>query len=147
MKTISHLLLERFNYAPDGTFGRLIMPSGKIFYTCEQPWNGNKVGASCIPEGKYQMAMRKSPVVERSSNGDFFEGWEILEVPGRTFIMIHPANWPHELRGCISVGLDYEMILNRQAVSKSREAFRQFMGETNGRQFEIDIHQFRAQFP
>jgi hypothetical protein len=145
---MKNVLIERFSYAPDGTFGRLTLPSGRVLFTCEQPWNGNAVGESCIPEGEYQMKMRRSPVVQRSSGGKYDEGWEVIGVPGRTFIMIHPANWPHELRGCIAPGMNYAIISGKQGVSSSRQAFDIFMDELDGEEtVSLGIYQKRPEYP
>lgn len=143
-----NLLLERFNYAPDGTFGWITLPSGVRLYTCEQPWNGNKTGASCIPEGTYKLKLRDSPKVKSSSGGAFDRGWEVTGVEGRTFIMIHPANWPHELRGCISVGEKYQIITGKQGVTSSRLAFNKLMAELEGlSDVELTIRQYRPEYP
>ena len=126
-------LLERFAYCPDGTFGLMTLPSGLVLYTAERPWLGNKQGVSCIPEGVYKLGKRNSPVVAKSSGGAYDEGWEVLDVPGRTFIMIHPGNFPMtDVRGCIAVGKAYRIIedrlgIPRNAVSSSRPAFRELM--------------------
>lgn len=143
-----NLLLERFNYAPDGTFGRLHLPSGNDYFTCEQPWNGNAIGQSCIPEGVYTLKIRPSPVVLRSSGGEFEQGYEVIDVPGRTFIMIHPANWPHELRGCIAPGIDYKVMDGKQAITSSRDAFRRIMNELAMAAGEINltIRQYQTEF-
>lgn len=143
-----NLLIERFNYAPDGTFGRLHMPSGEVCFTCEKAWRGNTVGASCIPEGVYDLALRESPVVKRTSGGEFTHGYEITGVPGRTFIMLHPANWPHELEGCISPGMDYRIMRGNQGVTSSRDAFREMMAELEGvEDIQLTIRQYRPEWP
>ena len=135
---MAEILLERFNYgfnvdnAVSGTFGRMYLPSGQILYTCERPWMGNQPSVSCIPEGEYTLLKRESPVVVRSTDGKYIEGWEVCEVPGRTYIMIHPANWPHQLQGCISVGVRYTKIMDKLGVSHSRDAFDIFMSTLSG---------------
>lgn len=146
------LLLERFNYAPAETFGRITLPDGRQFFTCEQPWNGNKTGQSCIPEGVYDLQLRESPVVFRTSGGEFDTGYEVMAVQGRSFIMIHPANWADELRGCISVGHAYAIMpksgKHMQAVTSSRNAFRELMAAlASYDELQIDIRQWRPEFP
>lgn len=128
----NNLVLERFNYGPDGTFGRLKFPTREVFYTCERPWLNNKQRESCIPEGVYYLEQRYSPVVQRTSNGLFSEGWEITDVPKRTYIMLHPGNWPSDVEGCVAVGLDYRIIQDHggrwsNAVVSSQDAFEQIM--------------------
>jgi hypothetical protein len=127
------LVLERFSYAPDGTFGLLFFPSGESFYTAERPWLGNKKSESCIPEGVYALCKRHSPIVQRTSGGKYIEGWEVTDVPNRDYIMIHPGNFPlKDLEGCIAVGKSFQIIedrlgVPRNAVGASRTAFNEMM--------------------
>lgn len=142
------IILERFAYAPDGTFGRLKLPNGKTFFTVERPWLGNKPRESCIPDGIYTLEKRRSPVVERTSGGNYVEGWEITHVPGRTYIMIHPGNWPRNFEGCIGVGLNYQVIEGYNGVTQSRSAFAQVMGALDGRNsWHLEIRPFLMKYP
>lgn len=129
---MSTIVLERFAYAPDGTFGKFLLPKGKSFFSVELPWFDNKPFTSCIPEGSYELVKRRSQVVKRSSGGEYDEGWEVTDVIGRDDIMIHPGNWPFNFQGCIGIGLNYEILndragVPRNAVTQSRQAFKQFM--------------------
>lgn len=145
MKTIT---LTRFAYSPDGTFGRLELPGGWSCFTVEKPWLSNSPYESCIPDGVYDLKRRRSPVVERTSGGDYVEGWEVFDVPGRTYIMIHPGNWPRNFEGCIGVGTKYMVIRDpadgqwKNGVSSSRNAFAQLMGRLDGGEWQIDIRPF-----
>lgn len=60
--------------------------------TIELPWNENKVGQSCIPEGQY--------LVKRDKHGKH-QWFNIPEVKGRTFIEIHEGHKPSHSQGCI----------------------------------------------
>lgn len=51
-----------------------------------------------IPEGKYEAEIYPSPRNHR-------DVILLKSVPNRTMIEIHIANYPHELIGCIAVGL------------------------------------------
>lgn len=126
---MSELTLTRFCYSPMGTFGRLALPGGGEMFTVERPWAGNMVRQSCIPEGCYALRMRESGVVSRSTAGEFTQGWEVCKVPGRTFIMLHPANTMDDLQGCIGPGRALGYVGGRWAVTDSRGAFRQLMAE------------------
>lgn len=95
--------------------------------TIELPWRNNEQRVSCIPEGEYQLRMRPSPVVQRSSGGEFSEGWEVCAVPGRTFIMLHPGNWADNVLGCIAMGRSHVVMSGKLAVSNSRDTFRDLM--------------------
>ena len=145
---MQRIVLERFSYAPDGTFGRLIFPTGKTFFTVERPWLGNKPHESCIPDGVYVMERRRSPVVERTSFGAYSEGWEVTGVPERTYIMLHPGNWPHDFEGCIGVGLNYAVMHGANGVTQSRLAFAQVMDLLDGpERWEIGIRPFLMEYP
>lgn len=151
--------LERFAYAPDGTFGRLTLPMGWQCYTVERPWAGNAVGESCIPEGVYDLELRPSNVVKRTSRGAFSRGFEVTGVPGRTYIMIHPANWPDDVEGCIGVGRNYGVINGVVGVSHSQETFGVLMaefgvardGHGSGRQppdqWQLRVIPYRVEYP
>lgn len=129
------ITLERFTYGPRdhkhlcaGTFGEFLLPmEHKTLYTVEREPANNKPFVSCIPEGVFPMVKVPSPIVERTTNGEFTEGWLIQNVPDRSEIMIHPANWPHDLEGCVGVGFDFGF-MSRLAVLRSRKAFSYLMG-------------------
>ncbi|KAE8546135.1 DUF5675 family protein [Marinobacter nauticus] len=148
------LTIRRFNYGPEkptnvtGTFGVATLPSGRELYSVEPPWVGNQVSISCIPEGVYKLGWRRSGVVERSTKGEFLEGWEVLGVPGRSLIMLHPGNWPHNFEGCIGFGLKYGLLGDKLAVFSSRDAFRLMMAEfPKDEDHEIHIMPYLVEFP
>ena len=147
------LVLERFGYMPFGTFGRLRFPTGEMFYTVECPWESNKPYISCIPEGTYQLGLRYSPVVKRTTGGLFDEGWEVLDVPERSYIMLHPGNWPSDVQGCIAVGTGLQVLKRTQnhwelAVTHSKDAFKTVMALLDERgSWDIEITGFRPEYP
>lgn len=49
-----------------------------------------------IPEGEYDLVWYDSPRWKQKV--------PLVDVPGRTFIELHPANWPRQLDGCTAVG-------------------------------------------
>lgn len=148
------LTIRRFNYGPNlpspaaGTFGESILPSGRKLYSVERPWLGNQNNVSCIPEGVYRLGWRRSEVVERSTNGEFLEGWEVQGVPGRSLIMLHPGNWPHNFEGCIGHGTRYGMLSDKLAVLNSLAAFRLLMAEfPKDEDHEIHILPYLVEYP
>ena len=125
MKTIC---LERFCYHPKGTLGVITIDSQR-FYTIERPWLDNAANVSCIPEGTYQTGWRKSP--------KFGETWQIEDVPNRTYILIHAANYPKDVHGCI--GLGTSLMGDKLAVSQSRIAVGLFEGLTKESEWQLEI--------
>lgn len=66
-------------------------------HTIERPWLDNEPFVSCIPGGTY--------LVKKYSSESFPDVWEITKVPGRSKILIHIANYWHDVRGCVGPGL------------------------------------------
>jgi len=64
--------------------------------TLELPWKGNKTNVSCIPKGVYHVSHRWS-----EKYGDHLI---VEDVEGRTYILIHVANYVSQIEGCIGVG-------------------------------------------
>lgn len=124
--------VARFDRLQEGTFGKMLFPDGWWCYTVERPWLDNKPRVSCIPDGVYSLGLRYSPTVSRITRGRYQEGWEIQDVPGRTYIMVHPANWPTDLLGCMGVGKTYTELqahdgLLHKAVTHSQSTFDEVM--------------------
>jgi hypothetical protein len=86
-----------------GIISRFTAPGlGKTIWAVERAWNGNHTGNSCIPEGTYPLRPHSGP--------RFPAAWEVCDVPGRTAILIHPANQPGELAGCIAPCLQFKLL-------------------------------------
>jgi hypothetical protein len=82
-------------YFPNGTNGEIYLDGQRVCYTIELPWCDNQVQTSCIPEGRYELVKRYSP--------KFKEHLQLLNVAGRSDILMHPANDAmKELKGCIA---------------------------------------------
>lgn len=127
------LWLSRY-YTPTAVLGELLVTDGadELFecVTIERSWQDNLVSESCIPEGNYELRRRRSGVVERTTGGEYLEGWEVTGVPGRTYIMIHPANYADQLEGCIAPGA--EIPERRMMVTRSGDTFRGLMKHLAG---------------
>jgi len=82
-------------YLPLGTNGKILYQGRTMMYSIELPWKNNQTGVSCIPEGRYELIKR--------FNDHFKRHLEVLNVPQRDYILIHPANDALlELKGCIA---------------------------------------------
>ncbi len=97
--------------SPIGEYGRLLVDGVLFCATCEQPWNDNRIGASCIPEGDYQLLPFDSPahgstVVFHNPALNVFGTPALIPhgVAARSLCEIHNANWPFQLKGCVAVG-------------------------------------------
>ena len=88
--------LVRYSTGLAGTFGALLGPWGSRA-TVELPWLDNAPDLSCFPLGVYRVAWTFSPHFGRFT-------YQVLDVPGRSGIRLHVANWPRNLLGCVGLG-------------------------------------------
>ena len=123
-----NVILTRHTHLSGRVLGRLAVFMGPVrVFTCmtfELPWLDNKNKISCIPPGKYTMKFEYSGKFR-----DFL--WELKNVPKRSEIKIHVANYPSELLGCIALGLSHadidadgllDLASSRKAVDRFHEA-------------------------
>ena len=122
--------VTRFCYGPKGTYGKLSIENFDCF-TVERPWLNNKVRESCIPEGLYKCKLGRY-------NKGGYTAYEVQDVPGRSLIKIHIANYPRDVMGCIGLGTTYSGNL----VGSSKSAYMEFMDHMRGiEEFELAILQ------
>jgi hypothetical protein len=94
------LTLERIRNSNDGLFGEIWLDDSTLLCrTVEKRWHDNKRKISCIPVGTYRCIKRTS--------SKYGHHWILQDVPNRDLILIHAANWSHELEGCIGVGRNF----------------------------------------
>ena len=126
-----HIEIRRHTLAADGTFGDLYVDGDLLGHTCERT-------DVQLPAGDYQL-------LPHESNKECLAKWKGLTVsfhnpalnvyaeqsmipPGvhgsRFDCLIHPANWPDELLGCVAPGIEVEQIPpHGWGVSGSRSVF------------------------
>lgn len=95
------LLIERHSDDCAQTIGKMFVldENGCVKYSCdtlELTWKENQQNISCIPEGEYEVKKRFSR--------KFKSHFHITDVPGRSYILIHPGNFHTDIRGCVLVG-------------------------------------------
>lgn len=123
--------LTRFVKNLNVTIGALELDDGHTYFTVERPWRNNKVNISCIPDGEY--------TVKRVDSPKFGPGmWEVVDVSDRTHIILHVANFPNDVEGCIGLGMG--MLNNLRGVSESRNAIKSFYAATKDLEtFELTV--------
>jgi hypothetical protein len=121
------ITLERRPDDGVATMGIIYIRRSK-FYTLERPWikgpePGGLPGRSCIPLGVYQLELHDSELHPKT----FAMVNEKLGITHygspRAACLIHPANYPSELRGCIAPGL----FVGQDCILQSRDAYNQLM--------------------
>ena len=101
--------LIRQAYFQMGTFGVLSV-GDHTWHIAEQPWNDNKPFKSCIPEGHYEVVKHSSPKFGRCF-ALIGEGVGLNKGDAHRYaILIHPANWPDQVQGCLAPGLSLQPI-------------------------------------
>jgi hypothetical protein len=97
----------------EGTFGSLSIGGEPFCKTVEQPWRDNRPFISCIPAGDYTLipwdSAKYGPVV-CFVNPDLRVYANDADAPRdgkshRYSCLIHAANYPSELQGCVAVGV------------------------------------------
>jgi hypothetical protein len=112
---------EDFDY---GTFGVLKINKKMFCWTLEPPDNLNVKNISSIPEQQY--------ICERYVSRTYGETFTVTNVPGRSYVLIHPGNIAKDTRGCIILGQIIGTLKNKRAVLNSGATFRAFMNIMRG---------------
>lgn len=103
---MKEVLLYRTIISNKSTLGHLMVfdvnptSGSKLIFECkslELPPRDNMRNISAIPLGEYDMALEWSDRFQE-------ELWELKDVPDRSEIKIHPANYYNQLQGCIALG-------------------------------------------
>ena len=89
-------------------------------HTLERPWQNNEINVSCIPSGEYYVDFLK-----KSASGKYRNVFHVINVPGRSGVLIHNGNIVDHTKGCILVGTKPGILVNQPAVLGSRSAMRQ----------------------
>ena len=118
-------------FYPNQTLGALYYDGKLLAYTLERPWKYNKRNESCIPVGLYHCVWQRSPKF----------GWtyQVIEVPGRSRILIHAGNIVRNTYGCILVGRRLGRLHGEPAVLLSRPALTDLHSFLDREPFDLHI--------
>ena len=113
-----------------------LINNNKVVFECktlELPWKGNNRRVSCIPVGKYKAIKHVSP--------KFGNCLWIKDVPNRSEILIHPANYVQQLLGCIALGNKHTDINGDGLidVADSRTTVNKLLNLIEGKEINIEI--------
>lgn len=104
MQPSDTIQLDRLVFTDLSTIGNFMM-DGDIFcksleLSCRK---ANTNGKMAISPGRYELKINSEITTDKEKKFGFTV-IQVCDVPGRTNIEIHPANWPSELEGCIAPG-------------------------------------------
>jgi hypothetical protein len=124
--------LFRFLSGIDHTFGIFVDKESEspICLSLELPYKDNKKYISRIPDGVYKCKSYKSFKISK--------GYILEDVANRSDIIIHTANTPSQIQGCIAPGMYTGEYKNEPAVLSSRKALDKLI-DTYGGKFELII--------
>jgi len=94
--------LNRIKAESVQTLGELVYKGQVVSKTIELPWINNENRISCIPIGRYK--------VERRFSTKYGNHFHVLNVPKRSYILIHSGNYYNQFLGCIGVGESFKDI-------------------------------------
>lgn len=115
------VIVTRKETGESGTFGELVI-EGTPFrcVTVERPWEDNQNEVSCIPAGTYPLHLEYSARFKKNL-------WEVKNVPKRSEVKIHNANFATQLEGCIAVGKEKALIGGKMGITSSITTLSSFM--------------------
>ena len=123
--------------------------NGQTLYTIERPWRPSSPGGesfkSCVPAGKYKLHKHVRPngretlALTNSGLAVFYLMNDRPEAVGRYLILIHSANFAHEVNGCIAPGTGRTIHEGRPMVTQSRVAMSRIMDYVGDDEAEIEI--------
>jgi hypothetical protein len=109
--------------------------NGATYQTLERPWigaaPGGVKGISCVPRGTYRLVRHDTEAHPRSFAlvNEALNVYHLQPAPGhdgRTACLIHVANKPQELRGCIALGMERFQEGDEWTIRRSRLAVDRF---------------------
>lgn len=117
------LILSRREFRDDGIFGELKNERYEhLFVTLEHSFGG--IPAVTPGDYKCERGLHSLP----SDPDDFFDTFEVMEVPGHTGILFHVGNYNEDSAGCILIGEGNGAKLNGgKMITNSRKSFKEFM--------------------
>lgn len=138
--TFTVVTIVRDGSEVDGTRGALSINGEEFCKTLELADYDNLPQYSCIPKGTYRCTMNYSPKFKRDL-------YMVLDVPNRTGIRIHPANFAGDTRqglvsdllGCIALGTHYVTVDGQTMILNSKITLDKFCAILENKDFTLEI--------
>ena len=135
---MNKLTLQTVKMTKYGTFGAFIFDNGiPALVTLERQWKDNRRSiknvrhGSCIPAGWYECEFYHHPTWGAT--------WIVNDVPDRSEIMIHPANYVSQLEGCIAPGMSYGIVKGHYGIISSRIARDKILDHYGESPFSLEV--------
>jgi len=118
MKTL--IIRRVVNNDVSGMFGVMVNNNVPFAVTLEPSWLNNEPMVSCIPSGTYTCQRTLSP--------HFGNVFEVMNVQGRSHVLLHKGNTIHDTLGCITVAESFDKINSIDGIANSSHGFDEMMG-------------------
>jgi hypothetical protein len=147
---MKRLLLERQPPGFKETQGFMSFPRITLS-TIEQEWRedpnrpGGESNNSCVPAGIYRLIPHTRPdrkevvALINEDLGVYYLEDDLPPEGGRYLILIHIANWSHNVIGCIGPGLGKASHADGPMVTSSKAAMSKIMDYIDGDDAELEI--------
>ena len=99
-------------------------------FSLENPKRDTKIDA-LIPAGVY--------TCKPYSSAKYPDVYEICDVPGRTYILIHAGNFEADTTGCVLVGLSAGILREKVAVMQSKQAMAELLKLIGRQEFTLQV--------
>ena len=144
---MKHILIERQPSGVSETEAFMTWP-GVTLCTIEQEWRedpnrpGGESNNSCVPAGKYRLIPHTRPdgkevmALINEDLGVYYLAEDLPPEGGRYLILLHIANWSHNVIGCIGPGLGKA---DGPMVTSSKAAMKKLMDYIDGDDAELEI--------
>ena len=103
-----------------------------LLFSLERPWKNNSRNVSSIPYGNFRCDYTYSPRFKRKL-------YLLRDVPGRSGIRIHAANWSYELMGCIALGMQIGVLEGEVGLLRSAPAIEKLVRFMNEDSFLLEV--------
>ncbi len=127
--------------------------SGRKFHTMERPWIVDELGGiggkpylSCVPVGVYRLERRETEargkhwILYAPALGVYRQPGDIPKgARGRSLVLVHAANWAHELHGCIAPGKARELDRTQGWMVKESRAAMNELRTLLGNQLDLTL--------
>ena len=130
---MKRLILKRVSSTTKCTLGVLIdSESGFIVsLMLELPWKFNRKSESCIPDGDY--------VCEPYSSDKYKNVFQVVDVTGRSHILIHSGNTVNDTNGCLLPGVSFGTYKENEAVFQSKNSLSDIKKYVGDKSFKLTI--------
>jgi hypothetical protein len=116
------VLVERYDFKPDWTIGRLFINGVFVCFTVEDEMRKLKVkGETSIPYGVYPLGLRWSPKFSATFNHEMI--W-IQNVPNFEYVLLHWGNTDDDTDACLIVGDIVGTLKGQAAVLNSKDTYK-----------------------